>query len=321
MGGLAFTSCSEPDSAPNFGSTKKLATIRYSSGDKTGSSPSPSSGSDSTPNEMPPSTPQASPQSPQMPGPATPVPTPATPAPSPSDNTGSNKSACRAGDVCLDFNALPSLAAAADWKEAEPNCKGTSTLNLDKAFDPAKMQTLRVDAQGGYCNHAFLSYSRADYFKNAELYIRFYWAIRKALTDAHVTFVTFHDAKENKDIRWGGQASVSIWNRESDDATVPELSPQGIIKTFTPSANTFHCVEMHFTPAKALIEFKVDGKVVEGLSVTATANSDVDGQWKRKANYSLSLDDIKLGYESYGSDSNTVWYKDVVLSTRAIGCK
>ncbi|RZA25815.1 MAG: hypothetical protein EOP10_05680 [Proteobacteria bacterium] len=240
----------------------------------------------------------------------------------PKPDTGStDKDVCKSGSRCLDFNTVTNLTAIPSWKEAAPNCKGTSTLNLDKVFDPKKEASLRVDAKGGICNHLFLAYSEPEYFQANNLYIRFYWAIAKPLNDAHVTFVTMHDSKENKDIRWGGQAKVSSWNRESDDATVPTLSPQGIQKSFTPKASTFHCVELHIDQSKALIETKIDGVLIEGLSVTPAANREVDEQWKRKANYSLALQDLKLGYEDYGSVSNTVWYKDVVLGTAPIGCK
>lgn len=236
-------------------------------------------------------------------------------------NESMDKDVCKSGARCLDFNSVTNLTAIPSWTEAAPNCKGVSTLNLDKAFDPKKEASLRVDAKGGICNHLFLAYSEPDYFQANNLYIRFYWAIAKPLSDAHVTFVTLHDSKENKDVRWGGQSKVLSWNRESDDATVPTLSPQGIQKSFAPKAGTFYCVELHIDQSKALIDAKIDGAVVEGLSVTSAMNREVDEQWKRKADYSLALRDIKLGYEDYGSEGNTVWYKDVVLAAAPVGCK
>jgi hypothetical protein len=228
---------------------------------------------------------------------------------------------CSSGARCLDLKTVGDLNSVMGWKEAAPNCKGSSTLKLDAMFDPNKEKALRFDAQGGVCNHLFFAYSDSAYFQASDLYIRFYWAISQPLSDAHVTFITLHDSKENRDLRWGGQAKVAIWNRESDDATVPTLSPQGIQKSFVPKAGSFHCVELHINQSKALIEAKIDGSVIEGLTITPSANREVDEQWKRKPNYSLALNDIKFGYESYGSEGNTVWYKDIVLATGPVGCR
>jgi hypothetical protein len=52
----------------------------------------------------------------------------------------------------------------------------------------------------------------------------------KALTSEHVTFVVMPDAAEgvNQHLRFGGMSEIMMWNRQDNDATLPDLSPQGI---------------------------------------------------------------------------------------------
>lgn len=48
----------------------------------------------------------------------------------------------------------------------------------------------------------------------------------QAFTDSHVTFITHPDPAQgtNKHLRIGGQSKILMYNRESDDATLPDLS-------------------------------------------------------------------------------------------------
>lgn len=52
----------------------------------------------------------------------------------------------------------------------------------------------------------------------------------KALTSNHISYIIMPDSAQgsNKHLRIGGQAKVMTYNRESDDAVLPDLSSQGI---------------------------------------------------------------------------------------------
>jgi hypothetical protein len=52
----------------------------------------------------------------------------------------------------------------------------------------------------------------------------------KALTQNHISFIIMPDSAQgsNKHLRIGGQDQVITYNRESDDAVLPDLSSQGI---------------------------------------------------------------------------------------------
>lgn len=52
----------------------------------------------------------------------------------------------------------------------------------------------------------------------------------KALTQNHISFIIMPDSAQgsNKHLRIGGQDGILTYNRESDDAVLPDLSSQGI---------------------------------------------------------------------------------------------
>jgi hypothetical protein len=84
----------------------------------------------------------------------------------------------------------------------------------------------------------------------------------------------------NKHLRIGGQSKIMMYNRESDDATLPDLSPQGIATSKALPTGAWTCFEYHLG---------TDGGVY-------------------------------FGWESYGGDVNTFWYDDIVVSSTRVGC-
>lgn len=142
----------------------------------------------------------------------------------------------------------------------------------------------------------------------------------KAITDAHVTFITMPDSAQaaGKHLRIGGQSKILMYNHESDDATLPDLSPQGIAASTTLKANTWQCIEYHLG-TDGTLETWVGGNPVSGLTSKPNAGSDFNGQWKR-GNIKPKVSAVYFGWESYGGEANTVWYDDIVVDSSRIGC-
>lgn len=218
--------------------------------------------------------------------------------------------ACTGDDLCVDFEGAPPPAATT------PNCSGTGTLALDTTVARSGTTSLRIDGGGGYCNHVF--WTVADdalaRYASGPVHVRFFVRFSKPLGEEHVTFLALRDASTTKDLRMGGQKHVLMWNRESDDATLPDLSPQGTAKSAAPNVDRFHCIEATLDPATGTIATAIDGVATPGLSTGGS-----DSAWS-KAPRPFSPGDLRLGWESYGNASSTVWFDDLVVSTRPIGC-
>jgi hypothetical protein len=149
---------------------------------------------------------------------------------------------------------------------------------------------------------------------------RFWVRLTTALDADHATFVAMHDATSASDLRMGGQDAVLMWNRESDDATLPELSPAGTALSVVPSVATWHCVEVAIDGAAGTLQTWFDGAKVAGLEVGPSASSDADGEWVRDGGWRPKLTDARFGWESYAGESETLWFDDIALGPTRIGC-
>jgi hypothetical protein len=141
----------------------------------------------------------------------------------------------------------------------------------------------------------------------------------KALTASHVTFITMPDSAQGaqKHLRIGGQSGILMYNRESDDATLPDLSPQGIAASAALPAGAWKCFEYHLG-ANGTVETWLDGRAIAGLTVKGGANSNA-GQWRR-GQYKPKPTAVYFGWESYGGDTNTFWYDDISIKLSRVGC-
>ena len=59
---------------------------------------------------------------------------------------------------------------------------------------------------------------------------------------------------------------------------------------------------------------------LHGLREDGVPTQDIDAQWLGRAGWRPSLNDFKLGWESYGEGADTLWYDDVALGSTRIGC-
>ncbi len=63
----------------------------------------------------------------------------------------------------------------------------------------------------------------------------------KALSQNHISFIIMPDSAQGfkKHLRIGGQDKILTYNRESDDAVLPDLSSQGITNPFLSSVEYY----------------------------------------------------------------------------------
>jgi hypothetical protein len=140
----------------------------------------------------------------------------------------------------------------------------------------------------------------------------------KALTNDHISFITMPDSAQaaNKHLRIGGQNSILMFNREQDDATLPNLSPEGTASSRPLPVNTWTCFEYHLSPDGG-IETWLDGTAIPGL--TTASSNPYASQW-RGSTIKPKVTGVFFGWESYGSGSNTIWYDDISVSSSRVGC-
>jgi hypothetical protein len=221
---------------------------------------------------------------------------------------------CPSGAFCDGFETQTGPAPSGDWSLVFPNCQGTGTAVVDTTTAHDGTRSIRIDGRAGYCNHVFVSTSRA-----VPGYARFFVRHTTTLPDAHVTFSAMRDTSDgNRDLRMGGQNRALQWNRESDDATLPEQSPAGVAQSVPLPVDRWTCVEFGITGSE--LRTWVDGVEVAGLHADTTPTPDVDSQWLRRGTWLPTLADFRLGWESYGTGDDTLWFDDVALGSARLGC-
>ncbi|MDI1434709.1 hydrolase [Polyangium sorediatum] len=232
---------------------------------------------------------------------------------------------CTGLPLCDDFEAATAGQAPdpARWAVVSPNCMGAGTLAVDSTQAHSGKNSVLVTGKGTYCDHIFLSHTAAFAELGDVFYGRFYVRMSAAQGDGHTTFMTMRDTNDNnKDLRMGGQSKILMWNRESDDATLPSLSPTGIGMSVPLTANQWRCIEFQVDGAAGAIRTWVDGTDVAGLVIDGTPTPDVDQQWlTQKPGWKPKLTDLKLGWESYAGQEMNLWFDDVALAKTRIGCE
>jgi len=109
--------------------------------------------------------------------------------------------------------------------------------------------------------------------------------------------------------------NILMYNRESDDATLPNLSPQGIATSQALPTGSFQCFEYHLG-TDGSVETWLNNATIVGLTTKGNANAD---QWT-KSTIKPKITGVYFGWESYGGDVNTFWYDDIVVSKTRVGC-
>jgi hypothetical protein len=243
----------------------------------------------------------------------------------PSD-AGTAQSAAARADAGLALSDDFESAAAggppnpALWTIEHQDCSGTGTLAVDDTQAHSGRHSVRVDGGGGYCDHVFFANATAIGTLGGEVYARFFVRLGDALGAGHTAFLAMKDEEDGgQDVRMGGQDMILMYNRQSDDATLPVLSPTGVSYSVAIAPATWTCVELHIDEAAGTIDTWVDGAEVRGLVENGSPVPDVSTQWLAHP-WMPSLADFRLGWESYAGQAMTLWFDDVALAPRRIGC-
>ena len=209
--------------------------------------------------------------------------------------------------------------STATWTVTHPDCSGAGRATYDATVAHSGSKSLRIDGAAGYCNHVFVR--NTSLLPSGNVWFVRYWVRHTtALPASHITTVALQDAADgNRDLRFGGQNGALQWNRGSDDATLPEQSPNGVAQSRPLPVNTWNCVEFKVDGTNGTMQTWLNGTSVPGLLQDGVPTHDIDGQWLNKT-YRPRLTDLKLGWESYGEGADTLWYDDVAASTSRIGC-
>jgi hypothetical protein len=206
------------------------------------------------------------------------------------------------------------------WTVASQDCSGSGTLAVDDSQAHTGRHSVRVDGGGGYCDHVFFANTAAIAAVTPQVYARFFVMLGAPLGAGHTTFLAMKDqADDGKDVRMGGQDMILMYNRQSDDATLPVLSPTGVADSVAPPASAWTCIELHVDETAGTIDTWVNGAEVPGLVENGASVADVSTQWLSRA-WKPSLVDFRLGWESYAGQAMTLWFDDVAVSGRRIGC-
>ncbi|GAA4607137.1 hypothetical protein BJY16_006175 [Actinoplanes octamycinicus] len=251
-----------------------------------------------------------------------PVPSDASGPPSPSQSSSPPPPApadCTSGTRCDGFESQAGAVPSGSWTVTSPDCSGAGTAAIDRTVAHSGATSLRINGAAGYCNHVFA--------RNTDLmgtgstrYVRYWVRHTTALPAAHVTAVAMSDANDGgKDLRFGGQNGALQFNRASDDATLPEQSPAGVALSRPLPVGTWNCVEFKIDSAAGTIETWLNNTSVPGLVADGSPTHDIDSQWLNRT-WRPALTDLRLGWESYGDGSDTLWYDDVAVSGARIGC-
>ncbi|XVQ89793.1 cellulose-binding domain-containing protein [Microbispora siamensis] len=282
-------------------------------------SPSPSSSPSSRPTPSPSPTP-----SPTVDHSPSPSPSPSSspsPSPSPSPSGTPSPSGCSGTGlvVCSGFEDQ-SGTPSGEWQVTTPNCSGTGTATIDTATAHSGGRSLRINGGGNYCNHIFAATTKNVSAVSPVVYGRMWVRHTTALPAGHVAMITMSDSRDGgKDLRIGGQNGALQWNRESDDATLPEQSPSGVALSAPLPVNRWVCLRFQIDTTQQAMRTYLDDQEIAGLRVDGTPTTDVDAQWLRRSTAPRPTT-FRLGWESYGGDSDTIWYDDVALGSSPIGC-
>jgi len=222
---------------------------------------------------------------------------------------------------CDGFEDQTGSVPSGRWSTVTPNCSGAGTATVATTTAHTGTHSLQVNGADGYCNHVFVDDTADQPAASPTWYVRFWIRHTTPLPTGHVTFLAMNDSTAgNTDLRLGGQNGALMWNRQSDDATLPDQSPAGVAQSVQLPVNAWTCVEFSVSGADGQIHTWVNGSAVPGLTEDGVPTPNVDDQWLGRT-WRPKLTDLKLGWESYGGGgSDGLWFDDVALGTSRLGC-
>ncbi|MEW2079910.1 cellulose-binding domain-containing protein [Streptomyces sp. NPDC013433] len=236
---------------------------------------------------------------------------PTTPPPDPD---------CGSAVICSDFEDQTGPAPSGNWRFTAPDCQGTGTAAVDTAVAHSGSRSLRVDGRAGYCNHAFVAATADLSSVGPVMHVRMWVRHTTALPSAHVTFVSLPDTSQSgRSLRVGGQNGALQWNRESDDATLPEQSPAGVAQSRPLPTGSWQCLRFAIDTTAPGLDTWLGDELIPGLHADGVPTQDIDRQWLARTTPPRPTA-LRLGWESYGTGDDTLWFDDVAVGSAPIGC-
>ncbi|MEU3459444.1 cellulose binding domain-containing protein [Streptomyces sp. NPDC006733] len=227
---------------------------------------------------------------------------------------------CGSATICTGFEDQGGPTPSGNWQAAAPDCQGTGSAAVDTAVAHSGAKSVRVDGRAGYCNHAFVA-STADLSSvGPVLYVRLWVRHTTALPAAHVTFVSMPDSSQGgRALRVGGRNGALQWNRESDDATLPAQSPAGVALSSPLPTLTWQCLRFAVDTSAPKLDTWLGDRQIPGLHADGVPTQDIDQQWLARTTPPRPTT-LRLGWESYGTGDDTLWFDDVAVASSPIGC-
>ncbi|KAI2633888.1 hypothetical protein GGS21DRAFT_117696 [Xylaria nigripes] len=204
------------------------------------------------------------------------------------------------------------------WPTYAVDCNQGGSVALDSTTAHSGTNSVKVvGGASGYCGHIFFGTTQVP---TGDVYVRTWLKADAALTDSHVSFITMPDSAQsaNKHLRIGGQSRILMFNRESDDATLPDLSPNGIASSVALPTSDWQCFEYHLG-TDGTIETWLNNATIAGLTVGAGVDNPNAAQWT-SSGFVPKITGVYFGWESYSGEVNTFWYDDVAIDSVRVGC-
>lgn len=244
--------------------------------------------------------------------------------------------------VCDDFEGAAAGGPPSPmlWPPMKPgDCSSTvATITVDDSQAHSGKHSVKVVGGPAYCDHAFIVNTSAFPAVGNDVYARFFVRFGGASSAtapnafaigqmAHETFMRMADgAASGQHLRLGGWNEILAWNRESDGVTLPTDvatgSPNVQMESVVPTSNAWTCVELHLNESAGTIDTWVDGNEVKDLTLAAAG--DGGGQSMQSTQkwqpWTPKFTDFELGWESYDSETATLWFDDVIIDKQRIGC-
>ncbi|MGD0678080.1 MAG: hydrolase [Polyangiaceae bacterium] len=243
---------------------------------------------------------------------------------------------CAGLTVCDDFESttVGQPPSSALWRVTAPECapqRGTATVDDTEAHSGHHSVKIVNDFESGsptYCDHVFFTnYSAFAMAAPGQIYARFFMFLGEPFGMTHVTFATMTDENDNgNQLRLGFDSNVFAWNRESDDAFLPELddgsSQVDVQESIAPPSPGWFCVEFHIDELAGTLDAWVDGSEVPGLVETGTPVTNISAEWLGQGQnaWKPQVIDLGFGWETYFGQSMVLWFDDVAIASTRIGC-
>ena len=195
-----------------------------------------------------------------------------------------------------------------------------------------------VDSSGAHGSGHALKVTSPDrlYLRNSSVigtlgdtvYVRFNVKFMSALATGHGAMIVTHPMmvdqySQSNELRFGSQDGVFHWNTDSDSANIPDVSPNGDMASFKPTANTWYCIVLTIN-TNGNLSVSVDGADQAGLKEDGMPTANIDQSWISSGSSSLSrytkFADFNFGWQSYGAGAMTLWFDDVALSGSPLDC-